>query len=164
MESQNPDSLVWLDESGIDDNEHFPYGWAKIGDRAISKRPAYPSQRMSMIAVLNKGEIKAPLIFLGTCNKQIFEEYVEKILLPEMSPGQTLILDNAKFHTSVDLEGILSEKQCFVRYLPPYSPDMNPIEHQWFKIKNLIKKFIQKEKENFQEAICLAFRNLSKAY
>lgn len=81
-----------------------------------------------------------------------------------MSPGQTLILDNAKFHTSVDLEGILSEKQCFVRYLPPYSPDMNPIEHQWFEIKNLIKKFIQKEKENFQEAICLAFRNLSKAY
>jgi putative transposase len=93
-----------------------------------------------MIAGLCKKEIIAPIIFEGTCNKEIFETYVETILIKELIAGQTVVMDNINFHKTARVKELIESVGCRVLFLPTYSPDLNPIEHYWFKIKLKIRK------------------------
>lgn len=95
-----------------------------------------------MIAALNKKKIIAPLTFDGYCNKTVFEAWFEQFLTPTLQPGQTVILDNASFHKSKKISDLAERVGAEILYLPPYSPDFNEIEHQWFAIKNRIRKSI----------------------
>jgi transposase len=88
-----------------------------------------------MIAALNKKKIIAPLTFEGHCNKEVFEAWFEQFLTPNLKPGQTVILDNAAFHKSNKINNLAERVGAEILYLPPYSPDFNEIEHQWFAIK-----------------------------
>ena len=95
---------------------------------------------MSIISALNKKELKAPFVFEGTCNRAVFETYVEKVLVHELIPGQIVIMDNAAFHKGGTIKQLIEKAECKLMYLPPYSQDLNPIEKYWAKIKLLIKQ------------------------
>lgn len=136
-------AIVYLDESGIDDNEAFPYGYAPKGKRLYAMKNAYRNKRLSIIGALNQKNIIAPFVFEGYCNSKVFEAYVEKVLVPELIPGQTIIMDNASFHKGKRVEMIIKNAKCSLLYLPAYSPDFNPIEHYWSSIKQCIKTQLQ---------------------
>ncbi len=134
------DKIVWSDESGIEDNACREYGWSLNKARCYSEKSYNCNRRISMIAGLCSKKLIAPFIFEGTCNKEVFELYVEKVLIKELIPGQVVVLDNIRFHKTKKVVTLIESVGCNVLYLPTYSPDLNPIEHWWFKIKNLIRK------------------------
>ena len=82
----------------------------------------------------------APFIFEGYSNQAIYETYVEQVLAPALKPGMVVIIDNASFHKSKRVIELIEAVQCRVIFLPPYSPDFNPIEHFWTAVKNAIRK------------------------
>lgn len=85
----------------------------------------------------------APLVFNGTCNTELFNSWVEQFLIRELQPGQVVILDNATFHKSKKTKELIESVGCKIIFLPPYSPDLNPIEKFWANMKRWIKKQIE---------------------
>ncbi|WHQ47122.1 MAG: transposase [Candidatus Midichloria sp.] len=83
------------------------------------------------------------LLFEVNCDKDIFETYVETMLIKELKAGQTVVLDNIDFHKTAKVKLLIESVSCKVSYLPTYSPDLNPIEYYRFKIKNEIRKTIE---------------------
>lgn len=134
--------LIYLDESGIGVNESYPYAWSDKGKRAFATKAGACRKRINFIAALDGRQLIAPLVFDGYCDTLLFETYLEQCLLPELSPGKIVILDNAAFHKSVRANALLHSKGCQLIFLPPYSPDLNPIEHRWFPIKNKIRQLL----------------------
>lgn len=151
------EDLVFIDESGIDDNEFYAYGWAPKGRRLFANRPAFKKKRVSIIGALNEGKVGAPCAFEGYCNSELFEAYVENMLIPILKRGQTVILDNASFHKSIKTRKLIENAGCKVLFLPPYSPDLNPIEHFWFAIKHAVRKILPNFWPNVHDAIDFIF-------
>ena len=142
----------------MDDNEMLDYGWSKKGERLPGQKAHLRTKRISVISVLNQNKLLAPFIFEGMCNRDIFEIYISKILLPSLKPGQVIIMDNASFHKGGKIKNLIESVGCALLYLPPYSPDFNPIEHFWFSVKHGIKKIMKTMKSGIIEAACDFFR------
>lgn len=140
LASKSYETLFFVDEAGIDDTQDYPYGYSPRGQRFYALKRGSRTTRVSMIAALNKKELHAPMTFEGYCNTQVVEAWMEQQLVPLLKPGQTVILDNARFHKSKKIERMITDAGCSLLYLPSYSPDLNDIEHAWFPIKNKIRK------------------------
>lgn len=153
---KHTENLVYIDESGIDNTEDYEYGYCKKGERFHALKSGIKSQRISMIAALNKKKIIAPMTFEGYCDTDVFNSWFEQFLTPILEPGQTVILDNASFHKSPKISELAESIGAEVLYLPPYSPDFNDIEHHWFAIKNRARKNIPLF-ESFRLAVDSAF-------
>lgn len=110
-----------------------------------------------MIAAQCKKVILAPLVFEGTANSELFNHWLENCLVPELRPGQVVVMDNYCIHKSVTTQKLIENAGCEILFLPPYSPDFNPIENYWAVIKSRIKK-IKNQCEDFQQAINWAFQ------
>ena len=133
-------SIVYIDESGIDDNKEYPYAWGKKGARIYAMKSGAKRKRLSIIGALNQNLLKAPFVFEGNCTREVFETYLIKILIPQVKPGQTIVMDNASFHKGGKIQSIIESAGCELTYLPAYSPDFNPIEHWWACVKHRIKQ------------------------
>ena len=101
----------------------------------------------------------APMTYEGYCNRSVFETWLEKALLPTLAPGKVIICDNATFHKGGRIQALVDKAGCRLLYLPPYSPDLNPIEHQWFVLKNRMRKKIQSG-ESFRAVVDQAFADV----
>lgn len=97
------------------------------------------------------------MMFEGHCNTAVVEAWIYHELRPLLKKGQTVIMDNARFHKSKNIEKMIIEAGCELLYLPSYSPDFNEIEHQWFPIKNKIRKYIS-HSFSLEEAVQNAFK------
>ena len=120
--------LVYIDESGIDMSITKDRGWGKKGKPLRAKKNGKYYQRTNIIAGLNLNNPIAPMVFNGNCNTKLFESWVEQFLIKELSPGQVVIMDNAAFHKSQKTKELIESVGCTLIFLPPYSPDLNPIE------------------------------------
>ncbi|MEH2181260.1 IS630 family transposase [Nostoc sp.] len=149
--------LVYVDESGMDNREDYGYGWNPKGKRFHDLKSGKRNIRVSIMSGLCQGKLVAPLTFEGSCNRLIFEKWLEEKLLPELQSGQTVILDNASFHKSQRIRELIESSGCEIEYLPPYSPDFNDIEHYWFPIKNRVRKS-EGTIEDFRERVDTAIR------
>lgn len=146
------EKVVFIDESGIEDNVRSLGGWSEIGIECFGERPYRHTRRISMIAGLCKNKIIASAMFEGCCDSSVFKAYMEQILLKHLNPGQTIVMDNISFHKTIHVQNMIKSAGCNVLYLPTYSPDLNPIEHFWFKIKQLIRS-IAHSFDNFSDAV-----------
>ena len=126
----------------MDNNVEYPFAWGPKGQRIFGLKKARRTQRINIIASLNNNNIDAPFVFEGYCTQELFDVYAKRILAKSLKPGQTVILDNASFHKSPQIKNIITQAGCSLLYLPPYSPDLNPIEHKWFGIKTDLKKLL----------------------
>ena len=133
------ESLVYVDESGIDSYVHQSFGWAKRGERIYAAVSGKRYARESFVAAKCGSKILAPFCFQGTCNTELFNVWVEKFLIPALKPGQVVILDNATFHKSEKTKSLITNAGCKLLFLPPYSPDLNPIETFWAILKARIR-------------------------
>jgi transposase len=150
-----------MDESGIDDNETYPYAWGTYGQRIYGIKKANRTKRLSIISALNDNNLQAPFVFEGYCNKDVIQLYIEKVLAPTLKPGQTVIMDNASFHKSKKIKEAIEQDQCHLLYLPAYSPDLNPIEHFWAAIKNSMRKALTHDDFDLYKAAQFAFKYVS---
>ena len=147
----------------MNDNEYYPFAYTAKGEPYYENTAGYRDKRISMIGALCNGVFKAPFMFEGHCNAQVIEGYFKEILLPVLAPESVIILDNASFHKSAKLEIMAKENGHRLLYLPAYSPDFNPIEHWWFKIKNEIKKLMRNGFMKLYEAMRINLHFLSQA-
>ena len=106
------------------------------------KQAAKDFFRANIIAAQCTTKILAPMTFHGSCNASLFLAWVEQMLIPELRPGQTVIMDNASFHKSHKIRDAIEAAGCKLIYLPPYSPDLNPIEKFWANMKRWIKQHL----------------------
>ena len=130
---------VYVDESGIDSHLGRSFGWAKRGMKLFGEVAGKRFARESFIAAKCGPTILAPLCFKGTCNTELFNFWLETFLAPVLNPGQVVIMDNATFHKSQITKQIIEKAGCFLLFLPPYSPDFNPIETFWANFKARVK-------------------------
>jgi len=149
--------LVYLDETGVGRSDIEMFSWIKKGTvrsiQVVGKR----SKRVNVIAAKSQSEIIAPFLFEASLTTTLFEIYIEKALCPTLRKSQVVIMDHATFHKSQIIKDLIEEKGCTLLYLPPYSPERNPIEKYWSLLKRKIKKF-RLTIEDIYEAITLALR------
>ena len=149
----DPAKIVYSDESGIDDNEVPTKGWARRGERCYAEKKAERKTRYNITAALNANKLIAPFLFEGYSNSAVYESYIEHVLIPALEPGMILVIDNASFHKSKKIIELVEAAKCKVIFLPPYSPDLNPIEHHWTAIKGAIRKAAEKVNGFYEAAV-----------
>lgn len=132
--------LIFLDESGISRYLYREYGRSPRGQLVLGEISGNRYGRQSVISGLSGGKLIGPMCFDGTCNTELFNTWLEKVLLPELSPGQVLILDNASFHKSCKSKELVKKAGCQLMFLPAYSPDLNPIEKYWAIMKARVRE------------------------
>jgi transposase len=153
---------VYLDECGIDHSHRLTRGWAKRGARLQGEKPGNRTGRTSVIAALCGRTLQAPFCFEGYCNAQVFTEYIRQCLCPTLTPGQIVIMDNARFHQAGEVRQLIEQQQCALKFLPTYSPDLNPIEHCWQPIKHAYAKN-QTLFQNHADAIDFALNQYNRS-
>jgi transposase len=144
--------LVFVDESGIDHELVKQRAWSERGQKVIEERIGRTHTRTSMIAGLCAGKILALFCMKEHINGEVFYTWLKEHLIPKLRPGQMVILDNINFHHYVEIRMELEAKGCRLKYLPKYSPDLNPIEKYWAYVKEKIRK-IYKEEDPFIEKL-----------
>jgi transposase len=133
-------NLVYMDESGLDEDLQRMYGRALRGEGVQGIHTGGRVRRISMIAAFCQKQLQAPMRFEGYCDSSVVNAWIQQCLLPTLIPGQVVIFDNASFHKSKKTKELIESKGCTIKFLPPYSPDYNPIENAWSILKNRIKK------------------------
>jgi transposase len=153
--------LVYIDECGLDESIQRNYARASIGQKVLEDISGNRTARTSIIAGLNRENILAPWHFSGYCNTDVILTWVKNELLPTLKSGLTIIWDNATFHQSPQIKALIESVGCKLIFLPPYSPDLNPIEHYWAKLKACIRR-IKTAQMTIPETLALIFKKAQK--
>lgn len=127
--------LVYLDESGF--AQHMPrlHGYAPRGQRCIGKHDWQAGRRVNALGALLRGVLLTVSLTTANIDADTFNLWLEGDLLPKLPPGAVVIMDNATFHKRQDTKVMIEAAGCALEYLPPYSPDLNPIEQKWAQAK-----------------------------
>mgnify|MGYP001826069275 CR=1 FL=1 len=130
--------MTWMDA-----RDTYDYGYSPKGERLYALKSGCRGGRVNMIAACCGTQLMAPFTLEGACNRMVFELWLEHCLIPTLQPGQMVIVDNASFHKGGRIEELLTAAGCQLWYLPPYSPDLNKIEHCWSWLKSRIRKQLE---------------------
>jgi transposase len=133
-------NTYWIDETGTNTGMTRLYGRAFSNERIFDYVPDVRFERTSLIGALGVNGITAPLTYSGTLNGLLFHTYLKERLAPALKKGDTVIMDNCSAHIAKGVIQPLLEKGVNVVFLPPYSPDFNPVELAWSKIKAYLRK------------------------
>jgi transposase len=135
----DPESLVFLDETGVNTKMARLYGWAPLGERCHDSVPFGHWKTMTFIAGLRLSGMTAPWVLDGAMDGDAFRIYVREVLGPTLKRGDVVVLDNLPAHKVAGIREAIADRRAQVFYLPPYSPDMNPIEMAFAKLKALLR-------------------------
>lgn len=142
--------LVFIDETGAATNMTRSYGRAPKGWRCIASAPLGHWQTTTFIAALRHQRLTAPMLTDGPMDGEVFLAYVQNFLCPTLLPGDIVVLDNLSSHKVHGVLEAIHAAGASLRYLPPYSPDLNPIEKLFAKLKALLRKAAPRN----SEALC----------
>lgn len=135
----DPAKIVWLDECGLTTLPTRPYARAARGTVVYEPISGQREKRLSILAAYDGQTLRCPWYFGGCTDTRLFNLWLETELLPTLGTGYTLILDNATFHHAASTRDLVEAQGCHLLFLPPYSPDLNPIEHQWAHLKQILR-------------------------
>lgn len=136
----DPVAFVFLDETGATTNMARRYGWGPRNERLVDAAPHGHWKTTTFLAGLRSTGIVAPLVLDGPMTGEAFRAYVEQFLAPVLSPGDVVVMDNLAAHKVAGVREAIAAVGASVLYLPPYSPDLNPIEQAFSKLKTLLRK------------------------
>ena len=142
MEFQNSvgaERLVFLDESGLKTNMTRLYGRAYKGTRCHDAAPCGHWETVTILSSVRLDGTTESILFDGAVDRKMFDEYVKQILAPQLRPGDIVIMDNLRAHKSAIAQEAVQARQAEIKYLPAYSPDLNPIEKMWSKLKQILR-------------------------
>lgn len=148
--------MVFIDETGIGTFLFREYGYAKRGEKVFEQVCGKKYRRVGIVAAQTGQKIVSPLQFEGTMDGQLFEAWFEEHLMKEIAPNSVIVMDNAAFHRKKQIASLAQDNGHRVIFLPPYSPDHNPIEHFWSWLKGKLKKLLPSF-DNFDEALRYCF-------
>ena len=131
----DPTKLVFIDETGANTKMTRRYGRAPRGERVVGRVPHGHWKTTTFVAGLRADGLTAPMVIDGAMNGDLFVAYAEQVLVPTLRAGDIVVLDNLSSHKRVAAVRAIERAGCSVVYLPPYSPDLNPIELAFAKIK-----------------------------
>lgn len=153
------DKIVYLDETGIQTYIYIEYARAVKGEKVISRVSGRKYKRIGIIAARMGNKVIAPIEYTGMMNSKFFEQWFSEQLLPNIPKGSVIVMDNASFHRKKKLFAISEEQGYQIIFLPPYSPELNPIEHLWSNIKRKLQKILP-EFLSFDDALNFIFQVL----
>lgn len=136
----NPERLVFIDETGAATDMARRYGRCPRGQRLVASVPWGHWKTTTFVAALRVEGITAPCVFDGPMDGPCFRAYIEQFVVPILRPGDIVVMDNLSSHKVVGIREAIETAGAELRYLPPYSPDLNPIEQFFAKLKALLRK------------------------
>jgi transposase len=157
----DPQRLVFVDEMGANTSLPPIYAYPPKGQRAYCSVPRNRGPNTTLLPCMSMEGMGASLTVEGATNREVFEAYVERVLSPELRPGQVVVMDNPTAHKGERVEELIEGRGCGLLYLPPYSPDFNPIEEAFSKIKGVLRKMEARTREALVEAIGIAISAVS---
>ena len=149
----SPEHLVFIDETWATTNLARRHGRARRGQRLVAAVPHGHWKTSTFIAALRHDRITAPCVFDGAINGARFRAYVEQALAPTLGPGDIVIMDNLGAHKVAGVREAIQARGASLLYLPPYSPDLNPIEQAFAKLKALLRTAAKRTVEGLWRAI-----------
>ena len=152
----DPARLIFIDETGTSTNMARLCGRAKRGRRIIGRVPWGHWKVLTFVAGLRHDGITAPFVIDRAMTRTIFREYVRQCLIPALRPGDIVVMDNLPAHKGEDVRQIIETAGAVLRYLPAYSPDLNPIEQAFAKLK----AHLRKARERSIDGLCQRIGNL----
>jgi transposase len=145
--------LVFIDETWAKTNMTPIRGWGQKGKRLRAYAPYGHWKTMTFVAALRSDRIEAPCVFDGPINGESFLAYVTEVLAPTLKPGDRVVLDNLSSHKGKAVRGVIRKTGARLLFLPPYSPDLNPIEQVFSKLKHLLRNAAARTVEATWKAI-----------
>ena len=146
--------IVFIDETSLTTNMAKTNGWSPCGRRLVDHVPFGHWNTQTFIAALRHDRLDAPWVIDGPINRERFDLYIETQLAPTLHKGDVVILDNLATHRSPKAAAILKDIGAWFLFLPPYSPDLNPIEMAFAKLKDLIRKAAARTYDQLWKAVC----------
>lgn len=154
-------SLLFLDETGAKTNMTPRYGRGKRGARVVDNTPNGHWSTTTLIGAITLSGACAPMMIQGATDTEVFVAYVEQVLAPQLRPGMIVVMDNLSAHKSPRVAALIEQQGATMRYLPPYSPDLNPIELMWSKIKTSLRAAKARTQDEMQDAIAKALESVT---
>ena len=145
--------LAFIDETSVKTNMAKTTGWAPRGQRLVDHAPFGHWRTQTFVGALRHDRLDAPWVIDGAMNGEMFDRYVETQLAPTLRAGDVVILDNLSSHKNPSAARTLREIGTWFLFLPPYSPDLNPIEMAFSKLKALIRKAAARTYEDLCQAV-----------
>jgi transposase len=153
MPGLDPKWLVFLDETWATTTLTRTHGYAPRGQRLVDATPRGHWHTTTFVGALRIDGLIAPLVLDGAINGEWFRTYVERVLVPELRRGDVVILDNLGSHKTAGARRAVEAAGCRVLFLPPYSPDLNPIENAFGKLKGLLRSAAERTVDGLWSAI-----------
>ena len=158
-----PKRLLFVDECGLHTSPAPIYGYAPKGERLRLSVPRSRGKNTTLLSSMTIEGMGPSLAVEGASAARVFETYVEKALVPSLGAGQIVVMDNLGVHRPKRIGELIEQQGCELLYLPAYSPDYNPIEEAFSKIKSLLRKAAARSKEALVEAIGAALSAVTVA-
>lgn len=162
MPSIDPQRLVFIDESGAKTNMTRLRGRAIKGERVYDSAPHGHWYTTTMISSIRVYGDTACMTIAGPTTTEVFRAYIKEVLLPTLKHGDIVIMDNLSSHKATSIEALINSVGASVRFLPAYSPDLNPIEKMWSKVKEFLRSTKARTHESLLGAIAAALTTVTK--
>ncbi|WP_333131798.1 IS630 family transposase [Microcoleus sp. Pol11C3] len=153
LDSIDVRNLIFMDETGVNLGMVRRYGRCKGGERVYDDRPGNQRKNVTLVGAMSDEGLIAAMILPGGLNTPSFLVDLEKILLPELWVGAIVVMDNLRVHHVEAVESLIESVGARVKFLPPYSPDLSPIEFCWSKIKAILRSQVSRTSNILNEAI-----------
>jgi transposase len=158
----DPRRLVFVDEMGVHTSLAPLYGYSRKGERVGLSVPRNRGTNTTLLASMSLlGGMGETMAIEGSTNREVFETYVEKALAPTLKAGQVVILDNLSAHKPARVRELIESRGCELIYLPAYSPDFNPIEEAFSKIKSIVRRAGARTKDALIDVLSEALSAIS---
>ena len=151
--SVGAERFVFVDECGVNTSMHRLYAWSRRGERAPCSAPRNWGANVTLLASMTLNGMGPCLAVEGPTTKAVFETYVERVLASSLRPGQVMVMDNLSSHKGSRVRELVEARGCELLYLPAYSPDFNPIEQAFAKLKALLPSAGARTREALLEAM-----------
>jgi transposase len=154
--------IIYIDEAGIKLGANREYGYSEINTRVYAN-DTETSEHITLVAGLTEKAVVAPMTLDGYIDEDAFICYIQYFLLPVLTVGYTVIMDNLSSHKSEEIVKLIESKGAKIIYLPPYSPDLSPIELAWSKIKSIIRDNCPLSRDSLDDAFAKAITLVSSS-
>lgn len=155
------EKLVFIDEAGTHTAMTRTHARAPKGQRAYGTVPRNRGGNLTLLAALSHQKLQAEWVIEGSVDGDVFVAWLEHVLLPTLTPGHTVVMDNLRAHYRKEVQTLIEARGCNLLYLPPYSPDYSPIELAFSKIKGQLKSLAARTKQALTDAVAEACRTVS---
>ncbi len=155
------EKLVFLDETGVKTSLTTTHGRAPRGVRVVEAVPHGHWQVLTVLGALTRDGVVAALTIPAATDGDVFLTFVTAVLGPALQPGQVVVMDNLAAHKVPGVREAIEQRGCTVRYLPPYSPDLNPIENAWSKLKAHLRALKARAAEALEQGVAAGLRRIT---